>query len=153
MEAKAYLKFTRISSKKVRLVVDMISGKKIDVARDQLRFSTKKSAPIVLKVLNSAVQNAEYNKKLKADDLTVSKAFVDEGATLKRWRPRAFGKAAPIRKRTSSVTIIVSDGKDDLVSKNKVKKELKPEEKKKHKDTVKEEKVDIKKKDTKVKKS
>jgi len=153
MEAKAYLKFTRISSKKVRLVVDMISGKKIDVARDQLRFSTKKSAPIVLKVLNSAVQNAEYNKKLKADDLTVSKAFVDEGATLKRWRPRAFGKAAPIRKRTSSVTIIVSDGKDDLVSKNKVKKELKPEEKKKHKDTVKEEKIDIKKKDTKVKKS
>ena len=153
MEAKAYLKFTRISSKKVRLVVDMISGKKIDVARDQLSFSTKKSAPIVLKVLNSAVQNAEYNKKLKADDLIVSKAFVDEGATLKRWRPRAFGKAAPIRKRTSSVTIIVSDGKDDLVSKNKVKKELKPEEKKKHKDTVKEEKIDIKKKDTKVKKS
>ncbi|MBU2575507.1 50S ribosomal protein L22 [Patescibacteria group bacterium] len=123
MEAKAHLKFTRISPRKARLVVGMISGKKIDVARDQLSVSVKKSAPIVLKVLNSAIQNAEHNKKLKADDLIVSKAFVDEGATLKRWRPRAFGKAAPIRKRTSRITVVVSDGQDNKGNKeNKDKK-------------------------------
>jgi hypothetical protein len=63
----------------------------------------------VLKVLNSAVANAENNNKLKADDLVVTQAYVDEGPTLKRWRPRAFGRAAQIRKRTSHITIVVSD--------------------------------------------
>lgn len=111
MEVKAQAKFTRISPRKVRLVAGMISGKKVNDAREQLIVSVKKSAPIVLKILNSAIQNAKFNKKLKEEDLIVSTAFVDAGPTLKRWRARAFGKAAQIRKRTSRITVVVSDEK------------------------------------------
>ena len=109
MEAKAYLKFTRISPKKVRLITSMIIKKKVNEAIDQLGVSTKKSAPIVLKVLKSAISNAKNEKKMNPDELIVSESFVNEGATLKRWRPRAFGRAAKIRKRTSKITIVVSD--------------------------------------------
>ncbi|OIO48167.1 MAG: 50S ribosomal protein L22 [Parcubacteria group bacterium CG1_02_41_12] len=112
MEAKAYLKFTRISPKKVRLITSMIIKKKVDEAIDQLVVSTKKSAPIVLKVLKSAISNAKNEKKMNTDELIVSESFVNEGATLKRWRPRAFGRAAKIRKRTSKITIVVSDKSD-----------------------------------------
>lgn len=111
MEVKAQAKLTRIAPKKVRLIVDFITGKSVSAVRDQLKVSTKKAAPIVLKILNSAVSNAKNNKKANEDDLIISKAFVDQGPTLKRWRARAFGRAAQIRKRTSKITIFVSDKK------------------------------------------
>jgi large subunit ribosomal protein L22 len=85
----------------------MVRNMKVDAAQDQLKISTKKSAPVVLKVLNSAVANAKNNNKLAEDDLMVTQAYVDEGPTLKRWRPRAFGRASQIKKRTSHITIVV----------------------------------------------
>lgn len=133
MEAKAFLKFTRTAPQKVRLVTGLIAKKKVSAAIDQLSASTKKTAPIVLKVLKSAISNAKNNKKMDIDNLVVLEAFVDEGATLKRWRPRAFGRAAAIRKRTSKITVVVGDLKE---KEEQSKKSGAPE----GKDTVKEKK-------------
>jgi len=112
METRAQARFVRISPRKARLVVGLVRGAKIEEARDQLSVLPKKASEIVLKVLNSAVANAEHNNHKKAEDLIISQAYVDEGPTLKRWRPRAFGRAAQIRKRTSHITIFVGDKKD-----------------------------------------
>ena len=107
MEAKAVARYVRVSPRKARLVVDMIRGKSASEASTILRFTPKDSAEAVGKVLASAVANAEHNLKVKPDTLFVSKAFVDEGPTLKRIRPRAQGRAFRIRKRTSHITVIV----------------------------------------------
>ena len=107
MEAKAIARYVRVSPRKARLVVDTIRGKSASEASTLLRFTPKGAAEAVSKVLDSAVANAEHNLKVKPETLYVSAAFVDEGPTLKRIRPRAQGRAFRIRKRTSHITVVV----------------------------------------------
>jgi large subunit ribosomal protein L22 len=107
MEAKAIARYVRVSPRKARLVVDMIRGKSAGEAANILRFTPKGAAEVVAKVLDSAVANAEHNLKIKPETLYVVAAFVDEGPTLNRIRPRAMGRAFPIRKRTSHITVVV----------------------------------------------
>jgi large subunit ribosomal protein L22 len=107
MEARAIARYQRVSPRKARLVVDTIRGKSASEASTILRFTAKGAAEIVGKVLDSAVANAEHNLKVKPDTLFVSAAFVDEGPTLKRIKPRAMGRAFRIRKRTSHITVVV----------------------------------------------
>jgi|SaaInlStandDraft_6_1057023.scaffolds.fasta_scaffold117990_1 large subunit ribosomal protein L22 len=109
MQVKATAKFIRISPRKTRLVVGLIRNLNVEIAQEQLKAMPKAASDDVLKVLNSAIANAIHNKKAKKEDLVVSEAFVDGGPTLKRWRARAFGRAAQIRKRTSHITVVVSD--------------------------------------------
>lgn len=111
MEAKAQLNMIRTSARKVRLVVDAIRNKPVAVAIATLNNMDKRSAEPILKLLNSAIANAVNNNGMEADKLIVSKTYVNEGPTLKRFRPRAHGRAFEILKRTSHVTIIVSDEK------------------------------------------
>ncbi|ALX49390.1 50S ribosomal protein L22 [Lentibacillus amyloliquefaciens] len=112
MQAKAVAKSVRIAPRKVRLVVDLIRGKEIGEAIAVLRHTQRGASPVVEKVLNSAVANAEHNYEMEPDNLVISEAFVDEGVTLKRFRPRAQGRASQINKRTSHVTIVVSEKKE-----------------------------------------
>ncbi len=110
--AKATAKMVRIAPRKVRLVIDLIRGKEIGEALSILRFSTQGSAGVIEKVLMSAVANAEHNYDMDVEDLVISEAYVNEGATLKRFRPRAKGSASPINKRTSHITVVVSEKKE-----------------------------------------
>lgn len=103
----AKVKFVRISSSKVRIVIDLIRGKKVDEAVAVLKNTPAAASPIVEKLLNSAIANAENNKGMLRDDLIVAECFADQGPTLKRFRPRAQGRASRIRKRTSHITIIL----------------------------------------------
>ncbi len=107
MEAKAHAKHLRVAPRKARLMVDLIRGKHVDEAATILRFSPRAAAEIVGKVLASAVANAEKNHKMKPDTLFVSEAYVNEGSTLKRWRPRAMGRAPRVNTRTSHITVVV----------------------------------------------
>ena len=109
MATKATLRNAKISAQKMRLVADQIRGKNVEAALNILNFSEKKAAQIVKKVLESAVANAENNDAADVDDLEIDRIFVDEGPTMKRWRARARGRAAKILKRTSHVTISVSE--------------------------------------------
>ncbi|MEK7189142.1 MAG: 50S ribosomal protein L22 [Patescibacteria group bacterium] len=109
MEVKAQAKFQRIAPRKVRLVVGLLRGLSVEEARNQLTVLPKRSAHTVLKVLDSAVANAKNNHKLNVRDLAITRAFVDEGPSLKRWMPRAFGRASQIMKRTSHITIAVGE--------------------------------------------
>jgi len=102
---RARAKYVRCAPRKARLVIDHIRGKPVDEARAILTHTPRAAARDVLKLLDSAVANAENNHELVADELTVGKAYVDEGPTLKRYRPRALGRATRIRKRTSHMTI------------------------------------------------
>ena len=113
MEAKAVEKFIRISPRKLRYVADAIRAKRVDDAVDLLTFTTKKAALIIRKAVQSAAANATENHKMNEDDLVVEKIFINEGPILKRFRPRARGRATRIRKRTSHLTVIVSDGKEE----------------------------------------
>ena len=106
--AKATAKTVRIPARKARLVIDLIRGKKVADALGILKFTPRKGAYLIEKVLNSAIANAENNFDLDVEDLYVSEAYVNEGPTLKRFRPRAKGSASPINKRTSHITIVVS---------------------------------------------
>ena len=108
MEAKAIARHVRISPRKARIVVDQVRGKSVPAARDILRFINRGAAEVVEKTLNSAVANAENLHHVRPETLVVKAAFVDEGPTLKRIRPRAKGSAARIRKRTSHITIVVA---------------------------------------------
>lgn len=110
-QAKAIARTVRIAPRKVRLVVDLIRGKQIGEAVAILRHTPKAASPVVEKVLKSAVANAEHNYELDINNLVVSEIFVDEGPTLKRFRPRAQGRASAINKRTSHITIVVSEKK------------------------------------------
>ena len=105
---RAQAKYVRHAPRKARLVVDHIRGKSVDDARAILQHTPRAAAVDVLKLLESAVANAENNHELVADDLVIRKAYVDEGPTLKRYRPRALGRATRIRKRTSHMTIQLS---------------------------------------------
>jgi large subunit ribosomal protein L22 len=109
MEVAARLKSVRVSPQKVRLVADQVRGLSVDKALQVLSFSPKKSALIVKKVLESAVANAEHNEGADIDELKVSTIFVDQGPVYKRIRPRAKGRANRILKRTSHITVCVSD--------------------------------------------
>ena len=108
MEARATAKYVRVSPRKARLVVDQVRGKDIATAREILMFSERAVSEVVEKVLNSAVANAENNHGMRTNNLVVKTAYVNEGPTLKRIRPRAKGSASPIRKLTSHITIIVA---------------------------------------------
>lgn len=105
----AVARYIRISPKKVSLVLDEIRGKSVAEADAILEFTPKSSAPVVRKLLASATANAENNMMLDRENLYVAETFVGPGPTLRRWRPRARGSAAPIRKRTSHITIILDE--------------------------------------------
>ncbi len=109
MKVRAQAKYIRQSPYKVRRVLDLVRGMPVEDARDVLAFTNRRAAGTILKVLDSAVANAEHNFALDEEDLYISEAFADEGPTLKRYRPRARGRATRIRKRTSHITIVVAD--------------------------------------------
>ncbi|GAB6271134.1 MAG: 50S ribosomal protein L22 [Smithellaceae bacterium] len=109
MEAKAVAKYIRMSPQKVRLVVDLVRGKKVQDARNILLYTRKYAAGIVAKVLKSAVANAAQNPNIDENTLYVKEIFVDQGPSLKRWRARAQGRAAGIKKRTSHITVVVDE--------------------------------------------
>ena len=109
MQENTKMSNAHISAQKCRLVVDQIRGKTVESAIDLLSFSNKKAAVLVKKVLMSAISNAEHNEGADIDELKVSRCFVDEGPTMKRWRPRARGRADRILKRTCHITVSVSD--------------------------------------------
>ena len=104
-ETRAVLRGVRLSVDKGRLVADLIRGKKVDQALNILTFTQKKAAVIVKKVLESAIANAEHNDGADIDELKVKTIYVEQGTTLKRFRPRAQGRAFQIKKRTSHITI------------------------------------------------
>ena len=110
MEARAQARYVRVTPMKARRVVDLIRGMQASDAQDVLRFAPQAASEPVGKVLASAIANATNNHAMDARQLVVAQAFVDEGPTLKRIRPRAQGRAYRIGKRTSHITVIVSDG-------------------------------------------
>jgi large subunit ribosomal protein L22 len=107
MEATAVARYVRISPRKVRLVMDQIRGKKVEEAMRLLSFTPQRGASIVKKLLNSAVANAQHNSDIDVDNLYIEKIFADNGPVLKRFRPRAMGRATRILKRTSHLTVIL----------------------------------------------
>jgi len=109
VEVKAVSKDTGISPRKVRLLVDMVRGKKVDEALALLKFSPTPTAKVVAKVVKSAAANAENNFQMDPADLKIVSIFADEARSLKRFRPRARGRAAPILKRSSHITVIVAE--------------------------------------------
>ncbi len=109
MEVRAVAKDTGISPRKVRLLVDMVRGKKVDEALTVLRFTPSPTARIVAKVIKSAAANAENNFQMPPEDLKIVRIFADEAQTLKRFRPRSRGRASPILKRSSHITVIVAE--------------------------------------------
>src|SRR5690554_1898813 len=109
MEARAIAKYTRISPLKVNYICNEIRGKQVDEALSILRFTPKKGAKELEKVLNSAVANAENNFNMDRDNLYVKEAYANDGPRLKRWRPKAKGMAYPILKRTSHIGVVVKE--------------------------------------------
>jgi len=110
MESKAVLRFARVSPQKARLVADLVRGRDVAEAIEVLTFTDKKSAPMIKKLLESAVANAEVaaeraDEELDIDDLFVKTIYVDGGPTLRRFRPRAQGRATPVLKKTSHITV------------------------------------------------
>ncbi len=115
MEAKATVKYIRISPSKVRRVVDLVRGRQVEEARRILRFSSLGASRTVARALDSAVANAEHVSGVIPENLVVDRVWVDEGPTLRRFRPRAYGRATRIRKRTSHVTVVVRSMGEDVV--------------------------------------
>jgi large subunit ribosomal protein L22 len=113
VEARASVKYVRTSPRKMRRVVDLIRGQHVMEARRILRFSPLGASRDVEKLLDSAVANAERQPGVIADNLLVDRAWVDEGPTLRRFRPRAYGRATRVRKRTSHVTVVVKTMGDE----------------------------------------
>ncbi|MHB1685390.1 MAG: 50S ribosomal protein L22 [Bacilli bacterium] len=109
MESRAVARHIRIAPRKVRLVVDLIRGKSVGEAIAILRNTPKAGSPVVEKVLRSAIANAEHNYSMDVDQLIVSKVFVDQGTTLKRFHPRSQGRAFSILKHSSHVTVVVAE--------------------------------------------
>jgi large subunit ribosomal protein L22 len=112
-QTRATMKYVRTSPRKMRRVVDLIRGQHVEEARRILRFSSLGASHDVEKLLNSAIANAEQNPGVIADNLMVARGWVDDGPTLKRYRPRAYGRATRIRKRTSHVTLVVETMGDE----------------------------------------
>ena len=111
---RAVAKYVRISSRKVKVVIDLIRGKQVGEARAILLNTPKAASEPVIKVLDSAVANAENNLDMVKDSLYVAEAYADQGPTLRRFRPRAQGRATRIRKRTSHITIILGEVKEEV---------------------------------------
>ena len=111
LEARATLRYARISSRKVKIVADLIRGKKVDEAQKIVKFAPKASSEILEKLLNSAIANAENNHFMNRANLYVSEIYSNQGPTLKRIRPAAKGSAVRIRKRTSHITIVLRESK------------------------------------------
>ncbi|MCF8530190.1 MAG: 50S ribosomal protein L22 [Candidatus Nanopelagicales bacterium] len=122
MEARAQARYVRVTPMKARRVVDLIRGMNADDAQAMLRFAPQAASEPVGKVLASAVANATNNHAMDAKELRISEAFVDEGPTMKRIRPRAQGRAYRIRKRSSHITVVVTDG----IEMPKITKPVKP---------------------------
>jgi len=122
-QVTAKLRFLRMGPRKVRLIVDMIRGKKVTRALDLLSVMPKRAARPVLKLLNSAVANAKHNHSIAVEDLKVSEIYVDGGPVLKRWMPKAHGRATPIRERTSHINLVLA------TMEKKIKKEAKKTDK------------------------
>ena len=112
MEVKAVAKDTGISPRKVRLLVDMVRGKKVDEALALLKFAPTPTARVVAKVVKSAAANAENNFQMSPSALKIVGIFADEARTMKRFRPRARGRVSPILKRSSHITVIVAEQED-----------------------------------------
>jgi large subunit ribosomal protein L22 len=106
-QSRATMKYVRTSPRKMRRVVDLIRGEHVEEARRILRFSGLGASNDVAKLLNSAIANAEQNPGVIAENLVVARGWVDQGPTLKRYRPRAYGRATRVRKRTAHVTLVV----------------------------------------------
>src|SRR5437899_3399221 len=112
-ETAARLRHHRTSPTKVRQVLRLIVGKDVADARETLRFCERGPAETVMKLLDSAIANAEHNDNVPEEELYVARAFADEGPTMKRWRPRARGRGTRIRKRTSHITVVVARYEDE----------------------------------------
>lgn len=108
-QAKSIARTVRIAPRKARIVIDLIRGKQVGEAIAILRHTPKAASPIIEKILKSAIANAEHNYEMDVNNLVISQAYVDEGPTLKRFRPRAMGRASQINKRTSHITVVVSE--------------------------------------------
>ena len=108
---RAIARYIRISNRKVKIVIDMIRGKSVKEAAAILAYTPKSASEPVLKLLNSAIANAENNLDMNRDDLYVAEVYANQGPTLQRYRARASGSASPIRKRTSHITIILDQVK------------------------------------------
>ena len=117
MEVRAYLKSARLSPQKACLVADMVRGLDVEKALDVLSFSKQKGAVLIKKLLDSAISNAENNHQYDIDNLFVKEAFVGKSLVMKRFRPRAKGRASPIKKPFSRITIILEEKKEKKVSK------------------------------------
>ena len=111
LEARATLKYARISARKVKIVIDLIRGKSVDEALATVKFTPKAASEIIEKLLKSAIANAENNHNMAHDKLYVAEVFANQGPTLKRIRPAAKGSAVRIRKRTSHITIVLRESK------------------------------------------
>ena len=109
MKVQAKMLNTRISAQKVRIIANEVRGDAVGKALDKLAFSPKKAARLIKKVLESAISNAENNNGLDIDNLKIAEIFVDKGMTLKRFRARAKGRGTRILKRTSHITVVVSE--------------------------------------------
>jgi large subunit ribosomal protein L22 len=109
MEVRARLRFARLGPRKARLVADLIRGKRSEEALNILSFTKKAAAKIILKLLRSAIANATQKKNIDVDRLFIKKITVDQGPTMKRYQPRALGRATMIRKRTSHITIVLDE--------------------------------------------
>ena len=114
MKVKAHSRYIRQSPYKVRRVLDLVRGLPVEEAEHLLRLTQRGAAEPIAKVLKSAVANAEHNHALDAEDLVIAEAYANEGPTLKRFRPRARGRATRIDKRTSHITIVVSDMDEEV---------------------------------------
>ncbi|MDD5040346.1 MAG: 50S ribosomal protein L22 [Patescibacteria group bacterium] len=125
MEVTAKLNFLRMSPRKVRLIVNVVRGMDVERAEYQLHFMKKAAALPVLKLLKSAIANAENNNKLKKENLFIKRISVDEGPALKRWEGRAFGRASMIRKRSSHVAIVLDEKKPTAKKASKQRKSQK----------------------------
>ena len=108
---RAVAKYVRVSPRKVQIVIDLIRGEKVDDALAILMYTPKSAAPVVEKLLNSAIANAENNLELDKGSLYVAECFANQGPTLKRYHPRSRGQAFPIKKRTSHITVILDQVK------------------------------------------
>jgi large subunit ribosomal protein L22 len=111
MESKASLKYTMVGAQKARLVVDTVRGKSVDEALKILLYMNKKTAMLVKKLIESAVANAENKKNMNMDKLFIKSITVDQGPVLKRFRPRAQGRAFGVRKKLSHINVIIGENK------------------------------------------
>ncbi|MBN2059099.1 MAG: 50S ribosomal protein L22 [Deltaproteobacteria bacterium] len=109
MKSKAVAKYVRVSPRKVRLIMDQVRGKRVQEALNLLSYTPQKGAAVLMKLISSAVANAEQNSDTDVDRLYIERIFADEGPSLKRFRPRAMGRATRILKRSSHLTVILDE--------------------------------------------